>query len=472
MTTHIVRLCQFRIVAAVCISAVGASLAGCGSLPVTTGSISERNASRAATDWKEVTLHSFDFTDGAYNSYAGLVFDAAGNLYGTTIYGGTSTCNLVKTCGVVFELTPVENGNWTEKVLHNFSSNDPLGWSPRSSLIIDAAGDLYGTTDEGGPFCSVCGGTVFELLPSNGQWKQKVLHPFQVAAGGLSPQAPLTFDAAGNLYGTTVEGGAHYNYDGVIFELTAQIGGSWKYAILHSFTNSEGSSPDSKLTFDKAGNLYGTTSFGGAYPSGCGGYGCGTAFQLKPHANGHWTLKILHSFGKGLDGAFPVSALTLDSTGNLFGVTAQGGKKNATGPRECFAYGCGTVFELIRGKSDTWEEQIIHYFGSGNDGNLPRGDLILDNSGALDGTTVEGGPYGRGYGGGNAFRLTPAGSRWTETILHSFGSGTDGINPFSGMIFDQAHNLYGTTESGGSYRSGNCQASHGCGTIFEIKASP
>lgn len=468
MITRIVRHSALRIVPAVCMSSVGASFAGCSGIPPTSGSVSERGAIPAPATSKETTLHSFDFTDGAYNTYSGLAFDAEGNLYGTTIYGGTSTCNLVSTCGVVFELTPVASGEWTEKVLHYFSQNDPLGWSPRSGLIVDAAGDLYGTTDDGGPSCSACGGTVFELLPNSGQWTPKVLHAFQVPAYGLSPQAPLTFDVAGNLYGTTAEGGAHYNYDGVVFELTPQPGGSWEYIILHSFTNREGNSPGSKLTFDKVGNLYGTTRFGGAYPSGCGGYGCGTAFQLKPQTNGRWTLKVLHSFGKGLDGAYPVSALTSDSAGNLFGVTAQGGKQNSTGPRQCFTYGCGTVFELTRGKSDTWKEQIIHYFGIGNDGNLPEGDLIFDDSGALYGTSVEGGPYGRDSGGGNAFRLTPARGKWTETILHNFGRGTDGVNPFSGMIFDQAHNLYGTTKSGGSYRGGNCQTSHGCGTIFEV----
>lgn len=469
MAIHIVRLYTLRFVTAICASAVAASLAGCGGIPPT--GISQRGAIFAPATSQETTLHSFDFTDGAYNSYSGLVFDAAGNLYGTTIYGGTSTCNLAETCGVLFELSPVGNGQWTEKVLHNFSQNDPLGWSPRSGLIVDAAGDLYGTTDDGGPFCSSCYGTVFELLPNNGQWTTKVLHAFQVAADGVSPQAPLAFDATGNLYGTTAEGGANFDYDGVIFELRAQPGGSYTYTVLHSFTNSEGSSPGSKLTFDKAGNLYGTTRFGGAYPSGCGGYGCGTAFQLKPHSNGHWTLKVLHSFGKALDGAFPVSALTVDDAGSLYGVTAQGGKQEKTGPRQCFAYGCGTAFRLTRGKADTWSEQIIHYFGSGNDGNLPEGDLIFDNSGALYGTTVEGGPYGHGYGGGTAFRLTPAGSNWTETILHSFGSGTDGVNPFTGMIFDKAHNLYGTTETGGDYRRSNCQKSHGCGTVFEITSS-
>jgi uncharacterized repeat protein (TIGR03803 family) len=467
MTLQIIRSCTLRIATAVSISAVLAPLGGCGGVPVTTGSTSEGSMPNATSHqhtlpdprrWRETSLHSFNYADGAYNLYSGLLFDAAGNLFGTTQSGGNSGCNLDESCGVAFKLMPAANGKWTEKVLHRFFARDPLGFWPRAGLIIDAKGNLYGTTDSGGPFCSGLGcGAVFELLPNN---TAKVIYQFMGGNDGSSPDAALTFDPGGNLYGTTALGGAQNC--GTIFELTSQPGGSWTERILHSFSSREGCESESKVAFDHAGSLYGTADFGGAYGSACGGYGCGTAFQLKPGASGIWTLTILHSFGKGNDGAYPVSGLAIDSAGNLFGVTSQGGKHSSA----CFAYGCGTVFELLRGKADTWTERVIHDFDSGTDGRVPRGDLIFDDRGALYGTAV----FGGAYGAGNAFRLLPrAGDKWEEKLLHSFGNRKDGALPYSGMIFDQAHDLYGTTAGGGSYRAGMCRKSGGCGTIFEIK---
>jgi uncharacterized repeat protein (TIGR03803 family) len=390
-----------------------------------------------------------------------LVFDAAGNLYGTTQSGGNYGCNILESCGVVFELTRGTNGKWTEKVLHNFFPSDSLGFFPRAGLIVDAKGNLYGSTSSGGPYCSgsVSCGVVFQLSPNSGEWTEKVIYAFRNLTDGDGPEGALTFDAAGNLYGTTIGGGE--KDDGTIFELIPQSNGLWSKRTLHSFTRDEGDGPEDKLVFDNAGNLYGTTDREGAYRSGCDGYGCGTAFQLRPGTNGFWTLKVLHSFGKGNDGAYPVSGLTFDSAGNLFGVTSQGGMHGAA----CFAYGCGTVYELMRENTDKWTERIIHDFGTGTDGNLPRGDLILDDSGAMYGTAVLGGVYGAG----NAFRLIRGShNKWEETVLHNFGHGNDGMNPYSGMIFDRAHNLYGTTAYGGNYGTGACSKSKGCGTIFKI----
>jgi uncharacterized repeat protein (TIGR03803 family) len=455
-----------------CIGVVLASLAGCGGIPVATGSISGRSAPDTVLSspgrWKETSLHSFNYADGAYNLYAGLVFDGAGNLYGTSQSGGNYGCNIRESCGVVFELTHAANGTWKEKVLHTFFSNDSLGFFPRAGLIVDANGNLYGTTSSGGPYCSgsVGCGVVFELSPNSGEWTEKVLYGFKGVTDGSGPEGALTFDAAGNLYGTTVAGGDAD--DGTIFELIRQTNGSWVKRTLHSLTRDEGAGPESKLVFDNAGNLYGTADFEGAYRS-CGGYGCGTAFQLRPGTNGIWSLKVLHSFGKGIDGAYPVSGLSIDSAGNLFGVTDQGGPHTAALQQPCFVYGCGTVFELMRQKTGKWTERTIHDFGKGTDGNLPRGDLIRDDSGALYGTAVFGGLYGAG----NAFRLIRGSdNKWEEQVLHNFGKGKDGANPYSGMIFDQAHNLYGTTAYGGSYRAGTCSKSHGCGTIFEITPEP
>ncbi|HLY02899.1 MAG TPA: choice-of-anchor tandem repeat GloVer-containing protein [Candidatus Cybelea sp.] len=468
MIIHSVRLCLLRVATAAGMSAVSASLTGCGGVPVTTGEISERNPPITAPGpnrWNEASLHTFNYTDGAYNIYAGLVFDAAGNLYGTTQSGGEAGCNIVESCGIVFELMRTASGNWQEKVLHSFFASDPLGFFPRAGLTLDAKGDLFGSTSAGGPYCSgsVNCGAIFELFPNNGQRTEKVLHGFRGEIDGTSPEGALIFDAAGNLYGTTAEGGERD--DGTIFELTPQRNGSWEKSTLHSFTNDEGSGPEGKLAFDSAGNLYGTTEFSGAYRSACGGYGCGTAFELKPGTSGTWTLKVLHSFGKGIDGAGPASGLTFDASGNLFGVTAQGGAHSAVVPHACLLYGCGTVFKLARSKKNKWTERVIHDFGYGTDGNLTRGDLILDDRGALYGTTVEGGLYGSGI----AFELVPgAGGKWKENVLHNFGNGKDGALPYTGMIFDPAHNLYGTTAGGGGYQTTLCKKSRGCGTIFEI----
>ncbi|HEY2475954.1 MAG TPA: choice-of-anchor tandem repeat GloVer-containing protein [Candidatus Cybelea sp.] len=455
-------------------AAILALLAGCSGAQVTPGPISERGAADTTPrdqtfpppiQWREASLNSFDFTDGAYNTYAGLVFDAAGNLYGTTQFGGETICDYIAGCGVVFELMRAASGRWQEKVLHRFSQCDSLGFWPRAGLTIDAKGNLYGTTDWGGPYCDGVGpGAVYELSPhSGGQWTESVVYQFKGGVDGSGPQAALTLDALGDLYGTTSEGG--HNDNGTVFELTRQSNGKWLETILHFFKGDEGNGPASKLTFDKAGDLYGTTGFGGAYRSACGIYGCGTAFQLKRGANGLWTLKVLHRFGKAVDGAFPDSTLTVDSAGNLFGVAAQGGPRGSLVPRGCLTSGCGTVFKLSR-HHDKWTEQTIHGFGSATDGNLPRGDLLL-SGGALYGTTVLGGLYGNG----TAFRLTPHAGKWEEQVLHDFGNGRDGSLPYTGMIFDQAHNLYGTTDDGGAYQAALCRKSHGCGTVFELSSA-
>ena len=215
-------------------------------------------------------LYSFNFngTDGA-DPAAGLIFDAAGNLYGTTYGGGTYDW------GTVFELTPAAGGGWTEKVLYSFLGGAD-GFFPAADLIFDAAGNLYGTTGYGGAYDN---GTVFELTPTGGgDWTEKLLHSFSYNLNGMDgtyPQAGLIFDAAGNLYGTTVGGG---NYGGgTVFELTPTAGGNWTETVLHNFNRNgtDGADPYAGLIFDGAGNLYGTTSFGDVY-------GDGTVFQLTP----------------------------------------------------------------------------------------------------------------------------------------------------------------------------------------------
>jgi len=274
--------------------------------------------------WTETVLYNFSgYPDGAY-PYAGLIFDAVGNLYGTTEYGGTySKC--YGGCGTVFVLTPAAGGGWTETVLLSF--NDHGGAYPAASLILDASGNLYGTTYEGGAFGV---GTAFELTPqTGGGWKEKVLHDFNNnGKDGYYPEAGLIFDATGNLYGTTYGGGA--DNVGAVFRLTRKASGGWAEKILHDFNDNgkDGAYPAAGLIVDASGNLYGTT-YGGAF-------GLGTAFELTPKAGGGWTEKILHRFNdNGKDGNHPQASLVFDASGNLYGTTYDGG-----------VYGDGTVFEI------------------------------------------------------------------------------------------------------------------------------
>jgi uncharacterized repeat protein (TIGR03803 family) len=340
---------------------------------------------KAGGGWTEKALHDFNGNtkDGA-EPYAGLIFDKAGNLYGTTLGGGAHGD------GTVFELMPKAGGGWTEKVLHNFNFNVD-GYEPYAGLIIDASGKLYGTTSGGGAHGA---GTVFELISkADGGWTEKVLHNFNSnAKDGREPYAGLIFDKAGNLYGTTFDGGAYGN--GTVFELMPRAGGSWTEKVLHSFNSNgtDGTNSYASLIFDKAGNLYGTTLDGGAY-------GNGTVFELTPKAGGGWTEKVLYNFnGNTKDGTNPYAGLIFDASGNLYGTTVVAAQEY------------GTAFELIP-KGGRWTEKVLHTFNQ-KDGAEPYAGLIFDASGNLYGTTYQGGVDGAG----TVFELTPiAGGSWTET---------------------------------------------------------
>ncbi len=391
---------------------------------------------------QETVLHSFGNGTDGQNPYAGgLIFNAAGYLYGTTQLGG------IHGLGTVFELSPNGSGGYTETVLHSFG-NGTDGQYPYASLIFDGAGNLYGTTWVGG----IHGyGTVFELSPrEGGGYTETVLHSFGNPAtqDGQNPYTGLIFDAAGNLYGTTYYGGIHGG--GTVFELSPREGGGWTETVLHSFGNgTDGQNPVANLIFDGAGNLYGTTWVGGIH-------GYGTVFELSPREGGGYTETVLHSFGNGTDGSKPVAGMIFDGAGNLYGTTSYGGIHDT-----CPEGTCGTVFELSPRQGGGWTETVLHSFGNGTDGQNPyTGGLIFDAAGNLYGTTYGGGIYGEG----TVFEMTPReGGGYTETVLHSFGNGTDGQSPEAGLIFDGAGNLYGTTLVGGI---------HGDGTVFEIMQPP
>jgi uncharacterized repeat protein (TIGR03803 family) len=415
----------------------------------------------------EKVLHNFGSTgkDG-HKPLASLIFDASGNLYGTTSEGGSGIehCNTgTGGCGTAFELTPKAGGGWTEKVLHSFKANGKDGYYPSGSLIFDASGNLYGTTSTGGAHSA---GTVFELTPAaGGIWGERILHNFNYGAkDGNSPQASLIFDASGNLYGTTYGGGVHGG--GTVFELTPAAGGNWTERLLHSFKNdANGWAPGSTLTRGAAGSLYGTTIFGGDLGCGSNGAGCGTVFELTSKAGGGWTERALCRFN-GKDGESPSSSVIFGASGSLYGTTALGGDLTCGN-----GYGCGTVFKLTPKAGGRWPESVLHEFNAnGKDGTYPEGGLVFDASGSLYSTTYEGGALScyYGYGCGTVFELTPtAGGGWTEKVLHTFSNnGRNGSGPVASLIFDASGNLYGTTIRGGDQSCGN---SDGCGTVFEIK---
>jgi uncharacterized repeat protein (TIGR03803 family) len=293
--------------------------------------------------------------------------DSKGNLYGTTNGGGTYGQ------GIIFELTPGANNTWTEKVLHIFSFSD--GSIPYGGVIQNAAGNLYGSTVLGGTYGA---GTVYELTPgSNGSWTEKILHSFTGVNDGSTPQSLLIFDGAGNLFGTTAYAGP--NDYGSVFELKHGSNGNWTLNTIYAFTGVSGLNSFTGLVFDSAGNLYGTAET--------------TAFELTPGPNGTWTEKTLHAFTGGADGASAYSGLIFDKAGHLFGTTSLGGLHY------------GTVFELKPGANGSWSEKILHRFAGGQgDGAFPLlGNLVMDSSGNLYGTTTEGGTSGAGV----VYEITP-----------------------------------------------------------------
>jgi uncharacterized repeat protein (TIGR03803 family) len=359
--------------------------------------------------WKENLIYSFSSGfDNSVNGVdpSGLTLDSQGNLYGTAAFSGRAEY------GSVFELSSQPGGGWQEKDLADFSGtvDHPFG-----GVIFDRSGNLYGTANEGG---SSGLGAIFELTPAaNGQWTQKVIYNFSgYPNDGASPAAGLIIDEAGNLYGTTQKGGSSQNCVGgaglpigcgAVFELSPAAPGGWKYQVLYSFQGStiDGASPLASLVFDSSGNLYGTTAQGGT-KGGCsqsnGPSTCGTVFELSPNGSS-WNEKLLYEFtNAGGDGAVPAAAVTFDHAGNLFGTTSSGG-----------AYGAGTVFKLTP-EGGSWDESIVYSFGSNRfDGKYPEGSLILDSAGNLYGATVSGGQTqggNLGWGGGGygmVYEITP-----------------------------------------------------------------
>lgn len=368
--------------------------------------------------------------------YGALISDPAGNLYGTT-YG-----DRLEHPGAVYQLTPGSGGTWTETVLHTFGTGND-GKNPVVGMVRDQAGNLYGTTPIGGASNH---GVVFELSPSSNGWTETILYAFTGGADGAMPYAIPILDQAGNLYGATSQGGSSNN--GVVFKLTPGSGG-WTETVLYTFSGGgDGGWPIAPLTFDPAGNLYGTTSQGGA-----GGWG--NVFKLAPTSNG-WVQSVLYAFTGADDGAQPQAPLVRDPFGSLYSTVPGGGSGSA-----------GVVFRVrppasaMPSLSGAWDENVLYSFTGGNDGAGPNNGVIFDQAGNLDGVA----PVAGSGGFGVVYQLMPGSTGWSQNVLYSFTGGADGGFPEAPVLLDSAGNIDGTTIAGG-----NVSGRNGCGVAFQISA--
>ena len=399
-------------------------------LSVITATIAPRAG--AATKYK--VLHAFGRTGDGGGLFGGLARDAQGSLYGMTSGGGAYGL------GSVFELTPGLGGQWAETILHSFCQphNCGDGSAGLSGVIIDSKDSLFGLSTAG----------TFEMTPGSGGWTFKVIYG---AGGDAMPltndpgQCDLLLDGPGNLYSPCFSFGK--NYKGAVSELLPGSDG-WKEKNLYDFCTHPrggvclgGNYPAFRLAWDTAGNLYGVTTEGGAHKAG-------VAYELE-HTAGTWKEHVLHSFPAfDGDGYNFYAGLAVDSSGNVYGTTLQGGKNQ----------GAGTVFELSPQQNGTWKETILTDFpNSRQNGAGPAAAVVLDKTGNLYGTTTAGGDPGCGCG--VVFKMTrKSGGNWKYSVLHRF-IGQDEWSPQASVVLDDKGNIYGTTAEGGA---------NGAGVVFEI----
>lgn len=375
----------------------------------------------------------------APGSNGGLIFDQKGDIYGSITGQGTHY-------GGIFQLHRFSGGTWGSKIVYRFLGGVD-GAEPQTNLILDSAGNLYGTTGRGGALPCACG-IVFKLTPNlTGKWTKTVLYNFAGGTDGGYPSGGVISDEAGNLYGTTSFGGEHVW--GTVFELMPNADGTWTNKVLYSFTGgADGRGPSGGVVRDRAGNLYGTTIAGGNSENG-------TVFQLSPDTDGSWTFHSLYQFcsSAGCRGGSRPNPVVLDAHGNLYGSTQAGG---TVGP--CFTQdGCGTLYRLSHGSGGTWTFQLLHKFCSLSecaDGMRPSGGLVFDNSGAFYGMTIN-----------SAFKVNHVpGTPWSVETLHTFCLASpcvEGSFPVGRPLLDSAGNLFGTTLGGGA-------AAYQNGVVFEL----
>jgi uncharacterized repeat protein (TIGR03803 family) len=382
-----------------------ANLSGTGVLLVALyPALAAQQTNQSAT---QKTLYSFTGPsgDGLFPTTA-LIQDSQGNFYGTTSEGaiaGSSACAPLG-CGMIFKLSSAGK----ESIVHAFPGGH--GGIGPNGLVMDSAGNLYGTTVSGGNSLFP-GGIVFKIDPTG---KKTTLHTFS-GPDGRGPTSTLLLDSSGNLYGTTTSGGK--DQAGVVFKLDA----SGTYTRLYQFTGGvDGANPNrSRLLLDSEGNLYGLTY--------SGGLGNGTLFKLTPSGQE----STLYSFTGGNDGGNPLGDLVQDGAGNFYGVTYAGG-----------ANGNGVVFRVNSGGQET----VLYTFGAGLKGH-PQSGVLLDSAGNLYGTTTFGGIDNRG----SVYKLSSTG---TFTVLRSFSGGADGGRPYGGLLMGLTGDLYGTTIDGGTNQAG------------------
>jgi uncharacterized repeat protein (TIGR03803 family) len=363
-------------------------IGGAGSAPY--GTVFEISPNGSG-GWNETVVYTFSFFyPDPVEPLGGVIFDSAGNLYGTLSYEGQHGC------GAVFELSPVGT-SWAETVLYSFADGMD-GCGPSSSLIMDKAGNLYGTTESGG---AGGGGTVFELSPSGGAWTERTIYAIPLS-GNEGTVAGLTMGATGNIFGAGSQ---------TVFELSPNSAGGWNPTALHTFTGApgDGSDPTGTPVLDQAGNLYGTTNKGGAK-------NLGAVYEMSPGENGTWAERILHSFRGGDDGNGPYAGVVLDATANIYGTTLTGGTNHL-----------GIIFELLMPPgAGSYKEKTLWSF-NGTDGTGSYGNLIFDRAGNLYGTTAEGGPaWGVGTGYGVVFDLTGLPVATTMSLTSSPNPSTHG----------------------------------------------
>jgi uncharacterized repeat protein (TIGR03803 family) len=357
--------------------------------------------------------------DGEYID-SDLVMDSAGNLYGTSVQGGNFAS------GTVFELTPSASG-WTHTVLYSFTGG-PDGGEPYKGVTVDRQGNLYGTTVAGGGgACDGGCGVAYKLTNSGGVWSQTVMHTFTGGDDGSGPGTGLTLGPRGTLYGMTPTGGA--NGQGVIFQL-APLNGGWQLNVIHAFTGgADGGGGSAGRLLRHKGSFYGVTTVGGAN-------GQGVVFKLTP-AQGGWQFTTLYAFKGQPDAGFPYGALALDRQHNLYGTTYYDGANDL-----------GSVYQLALQSDGTWKERVLYSFKGGRDGSSSISNVVFDKTGAMYGTTSAG---GASCDCGVIFKLTPgANGTWKESVAYRFKGAPDGAFVYNGMVGDSAGNFYGTTVHGGT----------------------
>jgi len=362
--------------------------------------------------------------DGEYTD-TDLVIDSAGNLYGTSVQGGDFGS------GTVFQLALSGNG-WTHTVLYSFSGGAD-GGEPYKGVTLDSEGNLYGTAvTGGGGFCEGGCGVAYKLTHVGGTWTQSVIHTFTGGNDGSGPGAGLTLNKHGDVYGMTPTGGAYGL--GVIFRLHLQNSGAWSLKVLHAFTGGDdGATGSAGRLILRRGILYGAATVGGAN-------GQGTIFSLK-HLPGEWRFTTLYSFKGQPDAGFPYGGLTFDQAGNIYGTTYYDGANDF-----------GSVYQLVPQGDGSWSERVLYSFKGGRDGLGSISNLVIGKNGALYGTTSEG---GAGCSCGTIFKLRSDGQgNWKETPAYRFMGAPDAAFAYNGMVADSAGNLYGATVHGGSNNDG------------------